>query len=168
MDSGITKAYQLQPLIKGAIEAMDRKRIQQHVDGTADKSVIKDGKNKRMKRITATRKKEIRAGSLHDVPAWCPVNMTALGKAAEAIGKTIDFMDDKGSRPVALVSELDAIAEKIRHNNDKKFSKRTDNEIMREYLARVLNELIEIIELSSSTKNYGYMPHQYTQCCVFS
>jgi hypothetical protein len=163
MKSGITKAYQLEPLIHGAIERMDRKRIEQQLNDTADRSVIKDGDNKRVKRITATRKKETKAGSLHCVPAWCPVNITTLARTAEAVIKTIDFMDGRGSRPKALASELESIAEKIRHNNDKKQSQRTDNVIMRDYLSRVLNELTEIIELASSTENYGYMPVRYQQ-----
>ncbi len=164
-DKGITKAYQLQPLIRGAIERMDRKRIEQHIQGTAGKSVIKDDNNNRVKRITATRKKEIRTEqSLHDVPAWCPVNMTALAKTAEAIGKTLDFIDGKkSSRPEALAIELESIADKIRHSNDKKRSGRTDKAIMRDYLLRVQNELLEIIELSSSAKRYGFMPLRYQQ-----
>ena len=163
MKCNITKAYQLQPQIRWAINRMNRKRIQQHAAGTADKSVIKDSNDKRVKNIRATRKKETKAGSLHRVPAWCPVNMETLGKAAQAIIKTIDYMDGKGSRPKELRLELESISEKIKHNNDKQISNRTDNEIMRDYLDRVLNELLQIIELSSSTENYGYMPHQYAQ-----
>lgn len=163
MAQGITKLYQLQPFVREAVEAMDRKLIQERANGTGSTAVIKDNNNNRVKRITATVKKDVRSGSISEVPAWCPVNIPALIETADALTKTIDCLDGKCKQPQALREELEAISIKIKHNNDKKKSGRSNKAIMRDYLTGALNEVAGIIELASSANHNGEMPHSYKQ-----
>ena len=152
---GVAKAFALTSQTRAIIEAIDRSYVAEQLGSSV---IERNGKAVR-RDLLAIDKRKSGGLTLHDVPGWCPVNVKALTEVLSAVVSHLNYEDEKiDMKPTQLQEELRAVQDKISTTHKK--GTVSHKRKYREYLTRVMNEVISILDLANS-RHHGLMPQHY-------
>jgi len=157
MDHGIAKDYVLNEKFKT--------RLYEALKNSEPKSshLVSANDGCRVQKVSPTKRKNkniAENGSLHNVPAWCPVNLPALYEAKNALFDWLEYLNgDTACSPSQLMQEISSKQSEYENS----YGNKDQNREIIGYLERTILEICHILFMAHNTNEDGFIPQTFTE-----